>query len=474
MRSARPSLTEGSIVRVLFALSFPIVLSNLLQTAYQFTDTYWVGKVGAAAVASVSLSFPIIFLLISMGGGLAIAGTILVAQNKGKGDTAQVNHVATQTIIMVAIIALPLALLGYGVSEPILRLMGAPPDVLPSATSYMRISFIGLPMMFGFFVFQSLMQGVGSAKLPMYIVLSTVILNFLLDPLFIMGYGPVPAYGVTGAAIATVGTQTVATVIGLLFLLSGRYGIHFQWHDFTPDFPLLWQMVRLGFPASVEQSMRALGMAVMVFLVASFGTVVMASYGIGGRIFSFVIIPAMGFSMATSALVGQNIGAGKRERAVQTARMSATISFLLLSVLGIAFFLFARPSIAFFIPDDQEVIEMGSRFLRIIALTFGFMGLQQVLYGALRGAGNTVASMVLSLVSLWVIQFPLAYILSKHTSLHEAGIWWGFAATNVLSAVITLAYLPYSGWKKAKPLTGESEMKEQVFETAAADEATVL
>jgi len=169
-------------------------------------------------------------------------------------------------------------------------LMGAEPAVLAGAVSYLQISFIGVIFLFAYFVFQSLMRGVGDVKTPMYIVFGTVLLNLVLDPLFIFGFGPIPAYGVSGAAIATIGTQGIAAIIGIMMLFSGRYGIHLKRNHLKPDFAIIKKMFKLGYPASIEQSARALNFTVMTLLVASFGTLAVASYGIGFRILSFIII----------------------------------------------------------------------------------------------------------------------------------------------------------------------------------------
>ncbi|MFH1410886.1 MAG: MATE family efflux transporter, partial [Patescibacteria group bacterium] len=241
-----PDYTKGPIIKALVGLSLPIVFANILQTAYQLIDTFWVGRLGAVAVAAVSLSFPVIFLMISLGGGLAIAGTILVAQYKGQGNRWQVDHVSGQTLLLMLVSSAAVSVLGYLISGPVMKLIGAGPEVLPEATSYLQISFIGMVFMFGFFVFQSLMRGVGDVKTPLYIVLATVLMNLVLDPLFILGWGPVPAYGVSGAAIATVGTQGVAAVIGLFLLFSGRYGIHLKPEHLRFDLPLFKKMFNLG------------------------------------------------------------------------------------------------------------------------------------------------------------------------------------------------------------------------------------
>ena len=200
-------LTEGSIVRSLVALSLPIVFANILQTAYQLVDTFWVGRLGGEAVAAVSVSFPLIFLMIALGGGLAVAGSVLVAQYVGARNAARVNHVTAQTLLMVGVVSVLLAAVGYGSSAYALGLMGVTPPTLGDATRYLQVSFLGLPFTFGYFVYQSVLRGIGEVRAPVYIVFGTVLLNLALDPLFIFGWGPIPGAGVTGAAYATIGTQ---------------------------------------------------------------------------------------------------------------------------------------------------------------------------------------------------------------------------------------------------------------------------
>lgn len=227
-RAPRRKLTEGPVVPALIAISLPIMFSNMLQTAYQLIDTFWVGRLGSDAVAAVSFSFPIVFLLISLGAGLAIAGSILVAQNAGKGDDARVDYISGQTLAFLAIVSIVIGTIGFLVSRPLIALMGAEPGVLPLATAYLRVTFVGIPLLFAYFSFQNLLRGVGEVKLPLYIVAGTVALNAVMDPLFINGWGPVPAYGVAGAAIATIICQGLAGLIGIGLLMTGRFGIHIK------------------------------------------------------------------------------------------------------------------------------------------------------------------------------------------------------------------------------------------------------
>jgi len=443
-------------------------MANLLQTAYQLTDTFWVGRLGTTAVAAVSISFPIIFLIISLGGGLPMAGTILVAQFKGKKNTKAVNHIASQTMLLVVIISFIFAAIGYFLSPLLIKLMGADASLFSSAISYMKISFIGMIFVFTYMVFQSLMRGVGDVKTPMFIVLGTVLLNLFLDPLFIFGYGFIPAFGVAGAAVATIVTQGLAAIIGIVLLVSGKRRIRLCLHDMKPDFYLIKRMFKLGLPSSIEQSARALGMTAMTFLVAKFGNLTLAAYGIGGRILSFIIIPALGLSMATSTLVGQNIGAGKLKRAESITKLSALSGFIILTIVGIITFFFAAQISAIFIPGETETIQASALFIKLMALTFGFIGIQMSLNGLFRGSGNTLISMVLSIVSLWVLRFPLAYLLSFHTLLAEKGIWLAFPIANLIAAGIAIAWFAKGSWKNKrltedKRLSGET-IKESIIE----------
>jgi putative MATE family efflux protein len=321
-------------------------------------------------------------------------------------------------------------------------------------------------------MFQSIMRGVGEARLPVFIVLGTVILNFILDPPFIFGWGPIPALGVMGAAVATLSTQSLAAVVGLIVLMRGKHGIHLAWRDFVPDFEYMKRAFFLGFPASVEQSARALALTVLTFLITSFGTVTVASYGVGSTILQVVMIPAMGLSMAISALVGQNIGAGNVDRAARIGRLGAWLGFGILSAFGVVAFAFARQLVAFFVPNDPAIIAGGALFVRTMALSWGFMGAQFSLTGVLRASGNMVETMLLTLVSQWVLQFPLAYVLSKQTALGERGIWWAMPITNVIIVLITMGVYAKGDWKTKRLTRAEDQRATQVANEIIVEEGT--
>ncbi len=465
-RGFDPRLLEGSIPRSLFLLAVPIMGANILQVAYQLVDAFWVGRLGADAVAAVSVTMPIMFLIVAAGMGFAIAGTTLIAQYTGARNHEMVDHVAAQTLLTILAVSIALGALGIAATPAILKAMGVAPKVYGGAVSFMRVIFLALPFTFIYAMAQALMRGVGEVKAPLYIVAVTVVVNFFLDPVLIFGRYGAPALGVTGAAIATLIAQALATAIALRLLFGGRYGIHVHWRDFVPDLSFVRRAFLLGYPASIEQSARGLGMTVLTFLIASFGTVVMASFGVASNVFNVVIIPAMGFSMATSTLVGQNIGAGNIARAEKVARLSAAITFGVLTFFGILCFVFAEHIVRFFIPNDAAVIHDGANYIRIVSWSFGFIGLQYALTGVLRAAGEMIPAMTIGLVSQWALQIPLAFILSEHTSLGFAGIWWSTPLTNIVTASVAGLWFARGTWKARrliaqKPVTVQQEQVEE-------------
>lgn len=446
------NLTEGSILKSLVSLAWPIIMANILHTMYQLIDTFWLGRLGANAVASVSLSFPILFLVLSLGGGLTLAGTVIVSQHKGAKNQKKVNFSSSQTVMVIFVISILLALVGYYGAGPLMRFVGAGPEVYQDSVDYFQVSSLGFIFLFMFFVFQSLMRGIGEVFMPMYIVLGTVLLNLVLDPLFIFGYGSFEGSGVAGAAMASVITQGISAIVGVAILFRGNYGIKIHFNEMKPDFKWIKKLFILGIPSSLDQSSRAAGMTVMVMLVTGFGSEVVAAYGVGARILSLVIVPALGFAMATTSLVGQNFGARKIGRTEKIADLSTLIALVGLTVVGGLFFLFAEEMIAFFVPGDEQVIRDGALFIKIMAPSFGLLGAQQVLNGAFNGVGMTTISMLISIFSLWIIRFPAAWMLSEKTALSYEGIWWSFPISNLLAAIVAFVYFKSGTWKKREPV----------------------
>jgi putative MATE family efflux protein len=465
----RAMILEGPIGKSLLALALPITLANALQAGYQLTDAFWVGRLGAAAVAAVAVSFPVTFLIIALGSGLAIAGATLSAQYMGAGRQEMVDHVAGQTMLMVAFTSILLGGVGFVAAPYLLHMMGVAPDVYRDALGFMRVSFAGIVFVFGYAMFQALMRGVGETRLPLFIVSGTVLLNFLLDPLFIFGWGPIPATGVMGAAIATTVTQALAATVGIVIMLRGRHGIHLHWGNLRPDMEYIRRALKLGLPGSIELSTRGLSLIVLSFFAASFGTLTTAAYGVGSNILQVVMIPAMGISMALATMVGQNMGAGKVERASRTAVLGAIVSCTALTLAGIVVWIFAPHIVRFFVPHDAAVIAESARYVRIMCPAWGFIGISFCFIGVLRACGKMVMAMSITLLSQWTVQFPLVWWLTEHTSLHARGLWWSFPVSSAAGAIFAAIPFFSGGWKK-KRLTEEIKLTAKITEEEIIEE----
>ncbi len=448
--SRRVNLTDGPILPALLVLAWPVVVSNLMQTAYNLADTFWVGQLGEAAVAALSLGFPVIFLFISIGSGLTIAGTALVAHNVGAGKEETANYLASQTVGFVAILSFFLSILGFFLCEPLIVLLGAEPEVLPHAVAYLRTWFVGIPAVFVFFVFQALVRGYGDTLNPMKVMLVSTVLNIILDPFLIFGWSIFPALGVQGAAVATVFSRLLASAAGLYLLSSGRLGIKISASDLIPRTKTIGDLLQLGVPAAAEQSMKAIGITVMTGIVAVFGTSSLAAYGIGNRISSVVFLPSLGLAQATTAMVGQNLGARKENRAERSVWLSSSIAFGLLSFLAVGSYMWSHSIAGVFLPpEDVHALNLAADYIRVMSFSFGFLGVMNIKNGAFRGAGRTVTAMVFAVFSLLGIRVPLAYWLSHRTPMAESGLWWGVAVANILGGIAATIWFRQGKWKQS-------------------------
>ncbi|WP_050033384.1 MATE family efflux transporter [Halorubrum halophilum] len=443
-------LTSGGIAKPLFFLSMPIVVTNLFQTAYNLADTFWLGQYSTDALAAISFAFPLVFLLISLGMGISVAGSVLVAQYTGAGEPREAEYAASQTVTFAAIASVLLGGVGYLFVGEFLDLMGASADVLPLASSYMEVISLGLVAMFGFAVFIALMRGYGDTITPMLVMFGSVVLNIALDPFLIFGWGPFPALGIEGAAIATVFSRALALIVGLAVMFRGVRGVQINLRDMTPDASYLGRLLRIGLPASIEGTGRAVSMNLLLFIVALFPDPVVAAYGIGTRVFSVIFLPAIAVARGVETMTGQNVGSGKPDRAERAANLAAKMLFAVLSVAGVVVFLVPEPIVSVFVGADQadagRVVAVGSQFLRIVALTFGFIGIMRAYTGSFRGAGKTLTAAAISVLMLGVVRFPIAWVAAGRIG--EAGIWLSFALSNVVGAVVAYAWYRRGTWRR--------------------------
>ncbi len=449
-------ITEGPILSSIFKLSLPIMLSQLMQTLYNLADTLWVGRVGAEAVAAISISFPVMFLMVSIGVGLTIAGTSLIAQYKGAGDNQQVDKVLGQLVTFIGIGSVLIAIVGVLSARKLLMLMGADTVILDDATAYLKIIFAGSPFMFGFFIFSSVLRGIGDTVTPSIMMFLSVALNIVLDPVLIFGVSFFPKIGVEGAAVATIFARAIVAIYGFLILIKGNKGLKLRLNNMKPDFKIIKMIVKIGIPSSVEQSVVSLAQLWMTSLVASFGTMTIAAYGIVNRIISLPRILAFGLSAAATTMVGQNIGADKQDRAKKVASLAIVTIFVILSIVGILVLLVPEQIIALF-NKQKMVLEYGSDYLRIVTLTFGFIGVMVVGNGVFKGAGKTIPPMIVSISSFLIFRIPFSYLLANNFAWKQSGLWWSIAISNIFGAIIVVSWLLLSNWSK-KIISGEDKL----------------
>lgn len=440
-------ILNGPIAKNLFKLAWPVMIGNTMQVVYNLADTFWLGKLGAEAVAALSIGFPLIFFMISIGAGLTIAGTTLVAQYMGSGNKKMANKITGQIFTSVTFISIILAILGIQLNGKILQLMGAPENIFADSTAYLNIIFGGIPFMFAFFIFSALLRGYGDTKSPMKMMVFSTILNIIIDPFLIFGIGFIPKLGVRGAAFATVFSRAVAGLAGIYLLFSGRKGLTLTLKSLKPDFKEIKKIMKLGLPSAGEHSIVSLGMTVLMSIVSQFGTMAVAAFGIGSRILSVVMLPSRGFATATTTMVGQNLGAEQTDRAEKSAWVSSGIILFLLTTLAFLFNLFPKTIISIF-NTNPEVLKIGTSFLRIVGCSFGFLGVRFILGGSFRGAGNTVIAMIMAIIALWGIRLPLAQILGINLGWGTKGIWWGMFFSNFITAIIAAIWFKRGGWKE--------------------------
>jgi putative MATE family efflux protein len=300
--------------------------------------------------------------------------------------------------------------------------------------------------MFAFFVFMSLMRGYGDTITPMLVMFVTVVVNMVLDPFLIFGWWVFPELGIDGAAYATIFSRALATVIGMTIMFRGNRGVQIHLSDMWPDLGYLRKIVRVGVPASIENTGNSIAVVIMLTIVTPFGETVIAAYTVGVRMFSVIFLPAIAVGRGVETMVGQNVGAGEQDRAGRATNFAAKAMFGILAAVGVLTWLGA-PNIVAIFSDDPEVVEIGRLFLRYVAPTFGFTGIFHSYKGGFRGAGKTLTAAAISITMLGLVRLPVAYFASGEMGYE--GIWLAFAVSNVAGAAIAYAWYRLGTWRDA-------------------------
>jgi len=457
-------LTQGSEGRNILRFAAPMLLGHMFQQLYTFVDQIIVGRfLGKEALASVGASFPILFTLIALIIGIATGGTIVISQFFGARNFQKVKRAIDTMFIVMGISAVIMTVVGISFTEEIFRLIRLPEELMEMATTYFTIYVSGLLVFFGYNSVAAVLRGLGDSITPLYFLLLATVLNIGLDLLFIMKLG----WGIEGAALATIIAQGTAFIVAVFYLNSNHELIKFNIREFAFDREIFKQSLRIGLPTGLQQTFVALGMMALMGIVNGFGTDVVAAYTAAGRLDSLAIIPSMVFSTALSTFVGQNIGAGKIERVKRG--LSRTLLMASFTAVGITLLIiFLKIPLMNLFTADSEVIRIGGEYLTIVTSFYLLFTAMFVYSGVMRGAGDTLIPMFLTLFSLWIIRIPAAIYLSRESihifglSFHGAGlgasgIWWSIPAGWAFGVLLSFIYYKTGRWKTKAVVKAEVE-----------------
>jgi len=435
-------LTNGKEARLILNFAMPMLLGNLFQQLYNIVDTIIVGNfLGKEALAAVGASFPIMFTMISLIIGVASGGTIVIAQYFGAKQFGSVKKAIHTLYIFLTIASLSLTLIGIPLIDDIFRLIKLPDELLPDATLYLSIYFSGFIAMFGFNATSAILRGLGDSKTPLYFLMISTFFNIAFDLLFIVVF----KWGVAGAAIATVISQAGAFLTAVIYLNRNHKLIDFNLPTWKFNRKIFWQSIRIGLPTGFQHTFVSLGMLAIMSIVNTFGTNVIAGYSAALRIDSLAVLPAMNFSAALATFVGQNIGAGKPERVkrglIATLLMSSAVSLIIMVII-----IFLKYQLIGMFTKDPEVIRIGGEYLLIVSSFYIIFTIMFKINGVLRGAGDTIIPMFITLFSLWIVRVPFAWYFSG--LIGDTGIWWSQPAGWAVGLVLSFGYYLTGRWKK--------------------------
>ena len=444
--NASRDLTEGSIAKNIWYLALPMMVGNVLQDLFNIVDMIFVGKLGPAAIAAVSMSGILLMLVMTVAIGISTGTVALVARHFGAKQQEQAENVAIQAVFVGILSSVVLGVLGYLLAAPVLRLLGAGKDVVPLGTSYIQITSVGAITIFLGISLNSALRGAGDAVTPMKILVLSTVLNIGLDPLLIFGIWKFPRLGVAGSALATVISRGVGLLLLLRVFLNGHSLLHLKWRRIRVDIKVIKRMIKIGVFGSLQMLIRNISALILIRIVAIYGTSAVAAYGIGMRLRMMVMMPGMGLANASATLVGQNLGAKQPKRAGKSAWLTTGFYEVFMVSVGVLFIIFAKDLIRIFNTDPQ-VIQLGTTYLRFLAPTFVFMALSIVLGRAMNGAGDTFSPMNITAVSFLGFRLPLAYVFAQVLKLATTGIWAGIAVSNVVQGSAMAWWFKKGKWK---------------------------
>jgi len=440
------SLTEGSIPRAIVRIALPTWGAFITHDLLGIVDMFFVGKLGPVAVASVAMSGMMFGIILMVSQGVAAGTMALVANAIGTGNRSRAEDIVGQSLAFAAILAVVVGALGILLADGLLRLLGAAPDVVATGAGYLRIVAGGSITMMLMMVFGAALRAAGDARTPFMAMVLGNVVNAVLDPIFIFGWAGMPALGVPGSAWATLVGRTVALALMVrVFFSGGHEDFHLHAHDLRPRLTELKQIVGIGIFASGRMFLRNVAALLFMRLVALFGTIPVAAYGIAMRLQMLVFGPSMGFGTAAAALVGQNVGAGNPSRAAKSAWVAAGMASALVLCLSVLFWFEGGRLVAVF-NNDPQVIAVGANLLRWVSISFFLMTTSFVLSYAMTGGGDTLLPMLIVGASLVLVGVPLAYALARLWS-DVQGVWAAMACSNAVAGLLSVWAFRHGRWR---------------------------
>jgi putative MATE family efflux protein len=443
-------VVKQPVLKTMLRLGLPIGVTRALQVVYNLTDMYWLGRLGREALAAVSATWPVLFLIIAVLAGLFQAGLALVSQYWGAGDYRRSLNAGGQLLIIAIFTGIPLGVLSYMVIPTFLRLIGIPEEVAEGAIIYGRIFALGFAI-FGLMESAlSIYSAVGDTFTVMKIRLIGVSINIVLDPIMIFGLFGFPALGIAGAAIATLLSDLMSGVISLVLLSKrGVRGERLAKSDLKPDPFLIKKFFRIGLPISISSLSDAAGFTVLTGIISLMGAGALAAWGVGDRPFSLIDILVGSLLAALSTIIGQNLGAENFGKAREAAYKALALA-IGMSSIGVLTMIALRYEVArLFIPSDPEVIQYASDFILIMGPSIVFFTMLRAAFSVAQGSGHTKPVMYISILRLWFLRNILAYLFGPGPlSLGVKGLWAGMAVSNVITGLIALAWIVHGKWLK--------------------------
>jgi putative MATE family efflux protein len=450
LSSKEQDYTQGSIRRAVFLLAVPMILEMCMESVFAVVDIFFVGRLGKnEAVSTVVLTESVLTIVYSVAIGLSMAATAMVARRIGEKNPEAASKAGTQSLIVALVITVIVSAAGLIFAPDILRLMGASRETVHIGTNYTRIVYGGSVVIMLLFLINGIFRGAGDASMAMRSLWIANICNIILCPLLIYGAGPIPAFGITGAAMATTIGRGIGVLYQLYHLFSNKRVIKVRRQDFVPDWPIIRSISNIAWTGTAQFLIASASWMVLARIIAEFGDTAVAGYGVAIRLIMFFLLPAWGMSNAAATLVGQNLGAQQPLRAEQSVWRTAKYNTIFMIFVTLVFLLFAQPIVAF-MNRDVTVESYAVMALRIVSLGYIFFGVGMVVTNAFNGAGDTKTPTLINIFGFWLFQVPLAILLAIVFKLGPKGVFIAIVLAETGITIAGIIIFKKGKWKKVK------------------------